>query len=377
MKLIINASNLNGGGGVQVGFSFINECINFAENEYHVFLCPQISNQIDLKKFPQNFTFYHFQYPVSFSIKGIEISRKLTKLEELIKPDCVFSVFGPSYWTPKSIHLMGFAIPHFLYLDSPFYKIITFKEKLKWKFLYFLKKRFFLRNAKYYHIETEDARIRLAKYLNCSIDKIFKVSNTFSAVYNNVVLNDNKILYPKKENCFRFICISAYYNHKNLEILNRVIPLLKAKGLDTIEFVLTIDSLNFESIFSTVSKTQIINIGRVKIEDCPQLYSECDAVFLPTLLECFSANYPEAMKMEKPVLTSDLPFARDICADAAMYFKPLNEEDIVNNIIQLINSKDLQSELIKKGKAQLLNFNSASERAALYLKICNMISIKD
>ena len=60
MKLIINTSNLHGGGGTQVGFSFIHECIKFPENEYSVFLCPQLSNEIDLKKFPSNFDFYNF-----------------------------------------------------------------------------------------------------------------------------------------------------------------------------------------------------------------------------------------------------------------------------------------------------------------------------
>ena len=68
------------------------------------------------------------------------------------------------------------------------------------------------------------------------------------------------------------------------------------------------------------------------VENCPKLYNQADAMFLPTLLETFSASYPEAMKMERPILTSDLDFAKDICGDAALYFNPLDSYDIANKI---------------------------------------------
>lgn len=37
---------------------------------------------------------------------------------------------------------------------------------------------------------------------------------------------------------------------------------------------------------------------------------------MPTVLEVFSATYPEAMAL--PIVTSDLDFARDICDNAYM-----------------------------------------------------------
>lgn len=374
MKLIINTSNLHAGGGIQVAYSFINECISFPNNQYHVFLCPTLNKQIRKIDFPKNFFFYEFVDKPFFSLKGLSTLKRIKKLESNIKADCVFTVFGPSYWTPKSVHLLGYAIPHFLYTDSPFYKAISFKEKLKWKLIYITKRFYFLANANYYHVETEDARVRLSKYLNRPLNSIFSVSNTYNSIYNSNIVKSVQILPNRSLAEFRFVCISAYYSHKNIEILNKVIPLLKMNGMTNIKFVLTIDSKIFESIFSDINKSQIYNIGAIDIENCPTLYQECDALFLPTLLECFSANYPESMKMQKPILTSDLTFGRNICGEAALFFNPIDENDIFEKICLLVNDKQLQNEMISKGNIQLLNFNTSKERAEEYLRICKMIS---
>ena len=55
-------------------------------------------------------------------------------------------------------------------------------------------------------------------------------------------------------------------------------------------------------------------------------------MFLPTFLECFSASYAEAMLMKKPIITSNLGFAQNVCKDAAVYFDPCNPEDIIDKI---------------------------------------------
>ena len=163
--------------------------------------------------------------------------------------------------------------------------------------------------------------------------------------------------------------------HKNLKIINKVVGVIKQRLPDwNVIFVLTIDSDAFDINFTKEAKESIINIGRIPVNLCPQIYSECDALFLPTLLECFSASYPEAMFMEKPILTSNLSFARSICKDAALYFDPLDVDDIVNKIIILITNESKKNELIKKGQIQLTNFDNASLRASKYLNICKQIS---
>jgi glycosyltransferase involved in cell wall biosynthesis len=303
---------------------------------------------------------------------GIGVINQLRKLEYRIKPDCVFTVFGPSYWTPEAPHLLGFAQGYYLYPESPFFGRINLSDRIKINLLKIIHRFFFKRNADHYCVETEDAKEKLALFLSKNKENIEVISNTYHSAFN-VHLNGDLILLPKRCDEIRLITISSFYMHKNLEIIKDVITELKNKSTLKFIFILTIDFSTFEKIFKEF-KENIINMGPVPIDLCPKLYHECDFLFLPTLVEIFSASYPEAMKMKKPILTSDLSFAHDICGDAAEYFNPLDPVNIANKIILLTSSKNRQMELIEKGEKRLQHFVTPKIRALKVLEICEKLS---
>ncbi|KAA6314587.1 hypothetical protein EZS27_034819, partial [termite gut metagenome] len=308
MKLIINASTLSGTGVTQVAVSFINECVNFTENEFHVFMSRTVATQIKVKEFSSNFFFYLIETHPIQGLRGFKIRRKLKKLEQKINPDCVFSVFGPSWWTPTCSHLMGYAYPHYVYPDSPLFNVLSVSEKTIVYFRKLVHKYYLKKNGKYYVCETEDVSKRLVDFLNVPIENVFTVTNTCNNFFYKSDNVKGQILPEKSDNEFRFLVLCSFMRHKNIEILNSVIPMLKGKSDRKIKFILTADNIVYVKKIARGVMDSIINIGRIEIAQCPQLYRECDALFLPTLLECFSANYPEAMYMGKPILTSNLPF---------------------------------------------------------------------
>lgn len=373
MNIIINTTNLQQGGVLQVTLSFLDEIKRIQYHNFYVFMTPKISDQLNTKTFPKNFKFYEIKHSPKSIPYGINIIRHLKKLERNIDPDCVFSTFGPTYWTPNAVHLMGFALPHYIYPE--YFRKIEFS--LFERYLFLIKKifhKYFIRkNANYYITETNDASKRLSKFINVNENKIFTVGNTFSSIYNNPII-DLKMLPPKSDKEYRFITISAFYKHKNLEIINKIIPFIRALDIN-IKFILTLPENIFLKKFSHCRK-YIINVGPIPVNNCPYLYSETDALFLPTLLECFSASYPEAMKMGKPILTSDLSFAHDICGEAAEYFNPTDPEDIASKIIGLVKNIERQKELVLKGKERLKEFESSESRAKRYLEICKVIAEK-
>ena len=61
-------------------------------------------------------------------------------------------------WTPKTKHLMGYAIPHYVYTESPFFKLLSFKQKISFKLKKVLQKVFIKRNSDVLHVETEDVK---------------------------------------------------------------------------------------------------------------------------------------------------------------------------------------------------------------------------
>ncbi len=378
MKLIINTSNLYVGGGVQVALSFINELkLIKSGHQYHIFLSTKIAEQIDQKAFPESFYFYFIEKsPASLKTRKQVVS-KLDALEERIKPDVVFSIFGPSYWTPRAKHIMGFAIPWVLQKDSVAYRKLDFFERIKmrlWvKYVSFYAKK----NISHYIIETEDAKKKLSNTFKISTEKISVVGNSYSSIFENGnFLSPNHPDYiqlpPKEKNEFRLLLISHNYPHKNIEIINKIVPLLDIN----VKFVLTIDQTSYQKLFPNENK-QVLNLGPVKLSACPSLYKQCDAMFLPTLLEVFSAAYPEAMKMEKPILTSNYSFATDICQDAALYFDPLDPEDIADKIKKLVSDKFLQKTLVERGKKRVKQFETAKSRAEKYISICEKIANGD
>ncbi|MDX4036791.1 glycosyltransferase [Aliarcobacter skirrowii] len=374
MKLLINTSNLYVGGGVQVSLSFLNEIKTILnKNEYHIFLSKAIEQQLDKNEFDSRFTFYTIEKSPARLLSRYKIIKQMSRLELDIKPDIVFSIFGPTYWTPKSKHVMGFAIPWVLEQDSVAYEELGFLNRLKMRLWVKYVSYFSKKNTSNYIIETQDGKEKLSNVLDINKKNIFVVGNTYSSLFNNPVYleKDNKdfLILPKKENNeFRLLLISHNYPHKNLKIIRDVVPLLSQYN---VKFILTISQDDFKTLFENTN--QIINIGPVKQSSCPSLYSQCDAMFLPTLLEVFSASYPEAMKMEKPILTSNFSFAKDVCGEAALYFNPLDATDIANKIINLIEDSDLQKELVKKGNDRLQTFETARSRAEKYLNICEEI----
>lgn len=370
MKLLINTSTLSGTGVTQVAVSFITECIKFSNHQYEVFLSKSVSDNLVKEDFPDNFNFYQFD---ESPLKSIKTNYHCKKLYKQIKPDCVFSVFGPSYWTPSVPHLQGYAYPHYVYPESPIFHNMSIREKITNLIYKSLHKFFLKRNGKYYVTETEDVSNRLHEIFDIPISNIYTVHNT----YNKEVFKIKEANAYKNNQEFKLLSLCSPYKHKNLAIINRIIEEIENRNLNiNIKFIVTINSEAFDSLFSDKAKKYIYNEGPIKIKDCPRLYQQCDAIFLPTLLECFSANYPEAMVMRKPILTSDLPFAKCVCKDAAIYFNPLDPKDILDKIIELYHSPNLYSKLTENGLNVLASLPTSEDRAFQYLTICENLCKK-
>ena len=133
--------------------------------------------------------------------------------------------------------------------------------------------------------------------------------------------------------------------------------------------------MSYRTLFPVLAKN-VINLGPIPQKSCPSVYKQCDALFAPTLLETFSAAYPEAMKMGKPILTSNYSFAKDVCQDAALYFDPLDPEDMIKKIKMLVRDKALLNKLAEKGRKRVKKFESARTRAEKYIAICeNLVKL--
>ena len=264
----------------------------------------------------------------------------------------------------KTKQLFLFDWPYGVYPESSVWQKMPFFEFFYRKFKLFLFKNSVIFPTTIY-AQTFSVRERLSRLY--TIDKI--------GIFPNAVSIDNieggvykDFMFP--ENRTKFLCLSKYYVHKNIEIFLPLARLIKLNNL-AYSIVVTIEKSqhrNAKKLLETIIEEKleniIINVGAVDMEHVPSLYKQVDALLLPTLLESFSGTYVEAMHHLKPIFTSDMDFAKDVCGEAAIYFNALNAYEVFNAIKQF-SDESLMKEMISAGEKRLgsfLSWEDVSER---------------
>lgn len=368
MKIAINTSHQRFGGAIQVALSFINECKNFQQHEFYVWVGPGVRKSLKEDEFPKNFHFEHLDFGVISFKKTFEINVTMQAVEKRIQPDVIIATSGPSYFHSNAPQIIGYNLPLYLYDELPFNDDRNWYRECRFSLKRRIHHYYFKRDADYYVVQTDDVNQRVRKALKT--DKVLTVTNTASNYYKE--WKQFPVRLPEKgADVFRFVTISFYYGHKNIELIPEILRELRKRGIVSVEFVLTLKTEDFERHIGEMEG--IHNMGPVKPEECPSLYQECDGMFLPTLAECFSASYPEAMLMEKPIVTTDLGFARSICGEAALFYEAKNAKAAADQIERLIKDKELQRDLVAKGKEQLKTFDSPQDRARKYIELCESL----
>ncbi len=136
-----------------------------------------------------------------------------------------------------------------------------------------------------------------------------------------------------------FLYVMTYTLQKNLNFLLRALVQAKAEGLP-VQLVVTsrLDDRPpacWEADARLIEEHDLINSGYLKPvgpqygADLAQLYQEVDACIFASFCESFGHPLVEALALGKPLVCIDLPYAREICGDAAIYFDTEQPEDLV------------------------------------------------
>lgn len=372
MNILIDCSNLKVGGGIQVATSFLYDLhhLNLQNDnlikdvDFFIVLSPQMSNNFDETQFSDRFRF--IDLPKNLFKSKIRTSLHLLKIEKKYSIDKVFCVFGPSYYKSIVPKVVGYAIPHYIYLDSPYFKTLNIKFRIRNYILKKIQTNLFKMFSNTLIFETDDARTRFCNIYKYDIRDTQVVSNTLNQIFhtpNKWIFKDFKF---NTDN--RILVLSANYSHKNLSIIPKVIDeLIQNLEYTNFKFVIsqTKDVLKFEDKYDKY----IEYVGFVSLEELPALYKSVNLLFLPTLLECFSTTYLEAMFMETPIVTTDLSFATNICSEAAIYFSPTSETSAAQSIHRVLNDNNLKQSLVKIGLKNVERYPRSMGRTKEYLKI--------
>jgi len=365
-KVLVNATTLVIGGGIQIGISFIEHAsrrdITDIDFVFAVSRALYDNLSAELKR---DLRVKVFAVPPARIIRGHKSRSLLKSLEREFQPHIVYTLGFPSYTRFRNVEVGRYTNPWEICPTPLAYSTLSLNQRVI-RFLMTQYRLLWAHRGQFLETQTEAAKSGIMARLSVAGDRIKVIPNA----PNPRFLSDKQVGLPEnRTGKSRIFCLSADYTHKNLPIIPAVAERLKNvhRYRDCI-FILTIPEGGhvYREVQRLSRKLGVVdmvqNVGPLRMEECIALYRDADIVFLPTLLEVFSATYIEAMAMSKPIVTTDLDFARDVCGDAALYYSPTSPSAAAQAIVALLRDTDLQAELIKRGGRRLNAFPDAEEK---------------
>lgn len=371
MRVLFNTTVLHIGGALQASNAIVLEALADSAGIDWQFALSAASHQ-ELQRFalPADAPFHVFDRSPA---RHRDVRRSLRELEARMRPDCVFTFFGPPYVRFQAPHLCGIATPWASHATLRAYRTLDFPLEWAEVFLLNMYRGLGFRRADAWVVEAECVRQGMHRRFRLPLDRIALVPNTCGQHYHDQA---GRRPFPAAEAPVRILCFAAPYKHKNLAIVPDVARALRSLAPGRkFEFVITIP--HGHKIWPRVEARSrelgvadsVVNLGVVPVAEGPALFQRCDICFMPTVLECFSATYPEAMAMGLPIVGTDLDFVHDLCGDAALYYPPFDAEQAAQRIVELLGSQSLWNRLIDEGKRRLAALPTPRAKYERYVDI--------
>jgi predicted glycoside hydrolase/deacetylase ChbG (UPF0249 family)/glycosyltransferase involved in cell wall biosynthesis len=366
MKVLVDCVPLSVGGGVQVGIALLANLCKQGNVEWAA-IVPEFLRTAMPPELAEDGR-------VTFIAKRSRADRiwlrsSLLAFEREVAPDVVFTVFGPQCFRARSPHVVGFARPHLIYERDYHMPQVGLYGRL----VDAMRCAVFSR-ADHFVVETQTAANRLARRLKIDPARISVIPNSPNPLLGRPLEP------PERTGRFGILVPSAYYWHKNLEIIPRVAATMRRLHPDlAFDFRLTLSKgcPEWEKLCRMAAdhgvSDRIGTLGVLKINELAHAYGAASAVLLPTLREVSTAVYPESFYFRRPLVTSDTDFAHELCGDAALLVPPRDANAIAQALIDIATKPELRTMLVAAGERQLSRaYPTPEEKFRLQLNMLAM-----
>jgi glycosyltransferase involved in cell wall biosynthesis len=365
MKILFNCSINTVGGGVKNSAIFIKYALTHDEVDW-IFVVSKPVMEILEEWNISSFKIYLFS---SSPARDKSARKKLFDLAEENNVDLVFTLAGPAYVNFNRLHILGISNPYVTHVDFQGLSVGNNFFQLIKAFLLVAYQAYYSRKADFWLFQTNESRNGFIKRYFIDKQKTNIISNAIGNEFLDYYKNKKPIICDLKKT-INIFCPASGYPHKCLHMIPAI-----AKELSSINhekykfnFILTIqdDSRVWSKIKAESKKLNIekniINIGPYNYANVLSVIDNASIIFVPSILETFSASYLEAFASKRPLITSKKGFAKDICKDAAIYVDPLNAYHSAIAIDQLIMNTERQKTLIGRGEKIIKEYGNQEER---------------
>jgi glycosyltransferase involved in cell wall biosynthesis len=374
MNIVLNFVPLKSGGGLQIGLDFIKQAKQHGIKHQWFLVGTQgtpIANSTESSNF-------HLVYTVPNSIPArlwfeyIGCRRLIKK----VKADVVYTQFGPHWPGSTAPNIVGCAYSNLFYPEIDFWEKASLPARLFRKAVDLGRMRR-LRQADHVIFETKDLADRAVRLKAFPRQRISWVKPSVSSLVTpNCEHRAVRDLCTSLRPGYRVLLLSTYNPNKNIDLIPDILRALEDTYRTTdVMFVLTLP-LSHRGTKRILEKARglgvsdrIINVGPVPQEACVELYRSCDAVILASQLESFSNTIAEAWTMEKPLIVSDLEWARSLCDSGAVYFTYNDPIAAASAIYRLKEDACFRNDIVSNGRTVLLTYPRPEQRFGEYLTL--------
>ncbi len=205
------------------------------------------------------------------------------------------------------------------------------------------------RRAKHIFVPSNYVKEDVIDYFKLKPEKVSVTVN------GGVVLRDNEVQEPVKKLVGKdfLLYIGTNHGHKNLNTMVEVMNILKDNKPNLHLVFAGRKDRNYTTIQERAKELALEDrvhvLGFVSPGEKIWLFKHARLYVFPSLSEGFGIPTLEAMAYGLPVVASDRTAIPEVCGDAAIYFDPMDKEDIAEKILSTIDNEKLKKKLIKEG----------------------------
>ena len=360
MKILVNtiSTKKHAGGAFQIANNFVRKTLEHPDIEW-IYV---ISSDLDIvlpNEMKRKENYYVFPTQPDFKNSYYRVKKALKDLEEKVKPDVVYSITAPSYFTFYAPEVMRFTNPLVAHPNKYSWSVQPLLSRLR-LLAYCWNQKWLIKNAKFFITQTETTKQGILRITHLPEKNVCVVNNVLPAFFAD---QDNSHI-DGGGGWLDVACVGAPVAHKNFDLLPNVILELQKLGVKNARFHTTIpvsDPL-WKKISTRLKgyhlEDNVVNHGRVTQAELAEMYRHCEFCYLPTLLEVFSASTVEAMFFDLKIVATDFSFNREVLGDACLYYEPMNAADAAKQFARLIGDKDLQRSFSERMKKQLARYDN-------------------
>lgn len=359
-RVLIDASNLVVGGGVQVGASVVDEVLLLRSDSSRAEEWPWLQDA-DIHVSPQ--------VRANLTHRGADAHVHVTPLRGRLpnlrrRPgsyDVSFAVFGPVYDGPRARRrISGFADGTSLFPELSARRRSLFGRIRQW-----VSRRYFS-SCNLVISESEFVESSLTERWNIPPSRQSVIPNSLNRVFHEPSKQEAAPAIHSTSPVFAFP--ARAYPHKNIAILGPTAEVLRRKHGREIKFAVTLTPEEWLGLASEV-RDHLINVGPLKVSQVPGFLSAAAGTVFPSLLESFSITPLEALAAGSPLAASDRQFVSEAVGECAEYFDPTDPESIAAALLRVLD--DSSTERVKRGLRLAEGWPTPDRRVSSFLSAIN------